>query len=371
MNKEAIVNEIAQAETAPQLSPEALLLEKLRITRNKELPPVEFLFTLFGKPCFPRKELVAITGKAKSGKTFVTSMLMVQCFVKEVLAFKNGEMGRLRVLWYDTEQSDQSTQDILRHRIVPMVEAAGPFQDDQMDIFNVRSLNWEVRRDLLKEAIANSSPDLVIVDGIRDLVNDINDGVLAQEVIEHLMSLAQAHDCCIVCILHQNKGSEDKNLRGWIGTELMNKAFEVYSCEKLLPKRIFKFEQTLTRKYDIEQPLYFEVNDQGLPQMTVNPPDSEEGCRHTDDFPQLNKDYIIHDENDQWQLDTKRLFRDAFGNNGQIGGAALRTAVCQLSNIRSFKYYNTILDEVVGSGLIVKSHDSNGHVVYTLEATPF
>jgi len=280
-------------------------------------------------------------------------------------------MSPLRVLWYDTEQSDQSTQDILRHRIVPMVEAAGPFQDDQMDIFNVRSLNWEVRRDLLKEAIANSSPDLVIVDGIRDLVNDINDGVLAQEVIEHLMSLAQAHDCCIVCILHQNKGSEDKNLRGWIGTELMNKAFEVYSCEKLLPKRIFKFEQTLTRKYDIEQPLYFEVNDQGLPQMTVNPPDSEEGSRHTDDFPQLNKDYIIHDENDQWQLDTKRLFRDAFGNNGQIGGAALRTAVCQLSNIRSFKYYNTILDEVVGSGLIVKSHDSNGHVVYTLEATPF
>lgn len=371
MNKEAIVNEIAQAETAPQLSPEALLLEKLRITRNKELPPVEFLFTLFGKPCFPRKELVAITGKAKSGKTFVTSMLMVQCFVKEVLAFKNGEMERLQVLWYDTEQSDQNTQDILRHRIVPMVEAVGPFQDDRMDIFNVRSLNWEVRRDLLKEAIANSSPDLVIVDGIRDLVNDINDGVLAQEVIEHLMSLAQVHDCCIVCILHQNKGSEDKNLRGWIGTELMNKAFEVYSCEKLLPKRIFKFEQTLTRKYDIEQPLYFEVNDQGLPQMTVNPPDSEEGSRHTDDFPQLNKDYIIHDENDQWQLDTKRLFRDAFGNNGQIGGAALRTAVCQLSNIRSFKYYNTILDEVVGSGLIVKSHDGNGHVVYTLEATPF
>ena len=151
----------------------------------------------------------------------------------------------------------------------------------------------------------------------------------------------------------------------------MNKAFEVYSCEKLLPKRIFKFEQTLTRKYDIEQPLYFEVNDRGLPQMTVNPPDSGEDSHHTEDFPQLNKDYIIHDENDQWHLDTERLFRDAFGNRGQIGGAALRTAVCQLSNIRSFKYYNTILDEVVGSGLLVKSHDGSGHVIYTLEATPF
>lgn len=103
--------ELTQAGESSLMSPEALLLEKLRITRYKELPPVEFLFTLFGKPCFPRKELVAITGKAKSGKTFVTSMLMVQCFVKEVLAFKRaetsppngtppegGEMERLRVL---------------------------------------------------------------------------------------------------------------------------------------------------------------------------------------------------------------------------------------------------------------------------------
>ena len=378
-----LTKELNQVMNAPQMSPEALLLEKLRITRDKELPPVEFLFTLFGKPCFPRKELVAITGKAKSGKTFVTSMLMVQCFVKQVLAFKRhtentestertSHLLPLKVLWYDTEQSDQSTQDILRNRIIPMVEAAETFEDDRMDIFNVRSLSWEVRRELLKEAVARSSPDLVIVDGIRDLVNDINDGVLAQEVIEHLMSLAQAHNCCIVCVLHQNKGSEDKNLRGWIGTELMNKAFEVYSCEKLLPKRIFKFEQTLTRKYDIEQPLYFEVNDQGIPQMTVNSPETSPApSNRTEDFPQLNRDYITHDENDQWHLDTKRLFSDAFGNSEQIGGADLRTAVCQLSNICSFKFYNAILQEAVDSGLIVKSLNSSGHVIYTLEATPF
>ena len=66
--------EHAGEETA--LSPQMLLLEKLRITPEKELPKMDFLFRLFDKPCFPRRELVAITGKAKSGKTFVTSMLM-------------------------------------------------------------------------------------------------------------------------------------------------------------------------------------------------------------------------------------------------------------------------------------------------------
>ena len=66
--------EHAGEETA--LSPQMLLLEQLRITPEKQLKPMEFLFHLYGKPCFPRRELVAITGKAKSGKTFVTSMLM-------------------------------------------------------------------------------------------------------------------------------------------------------------------------------------------------------------------------------------------------------------------------------------------------------
>ena len=65
--------EHAGEETA--LSPQMLLLEKLRITPEKELPKMDFLFRLFDKPCFPRRELVAITGKAKSGKAFVTSML--------------------------------------------------------------------------------------------------------------------------------------------------------------------------------------------------------------------------------------------------------------------------------------------------------
>ena len=65
---------------------------------------------------------------------------------------------------------------------------------------------------------------MVVLDGVRDLMADINDGVNAQAIVEKLMRLAQDTNCCIVCVLHQNKGNEDRNPRGWIGTELMNKA---------------------------------------------------------------------------------------------------------------------------------------------------
>ncbi len=197
--------EHAGEETA--LSPQMLLLEQLRITPEKQLPKMDFLFRLYGKPCFPRRELVAITGKAKSGKTFVTSMLMACCHVRDVLSFHRETEAPLRLLWYDTEQSDESTQDILKNRVMKMA-GEGTF-----DIFNVRAVEWKLRRTLLLEAVKRCKPDLVIVDGIRDLVNDINDGVLAQEVMEELLHLATQEDCCIVCVLHQNKSGEDRNQR--------------------------------------------------------------------------------------------------------------------------------------------------------------
>jgi hypothetical protein len=351
--------EHAGEETA--LSPKMLLLEQLRITPEKQLKPMEFLFHLFGKPCFPRRELVAITGKAKSGKTFVTSMLMACCQSRDVLAFQRIGDEPLRVLWYDTEQSDESTQDILKNRVMRMVDG-----DVQLfDIFNVRGVAWKERRDLLREAVTRCKPDLVIVDGIRDLVNDINDGVLAQEVMEELMHLATEHDCCIVCVLHQNKSGEDHNLRGWIGTELMNKAFEVYSCEKLLPQRIFSLEQTLTRKYDIERTMYFEVGDDGLPVSCGVPTDGGSKDK-TDGYPQLNADYIRHDEHDQWQVDVRRLFSDAIGGRQQVTGAELRSEVCRLSNIRSWKFYNSLLEQAVNGEVIMKSYDHAAHVIYAL-----
>ena len=391
--------EHAGEETA--LSPQMLLLEQLRITPEKQLKPMEFLFRLFGKPCFPRRELVAITGKAKSGKTYVTSMLMSCCQAGEVLAFQRIYDEPLRVLWYDTEQSDESTQDILKNRVITMIKATdqttpnpilckqsvpkgrAPEQSSPtrslsysggeinrpFDVFNVRAVEWKERRDLLREAVTRCKPDLVIVDGIRDLVNDINDGVLAQEVMEELLHLATQHDCCIVCVLHQNKSGEDHNLRGWIGTELMNKAFEVYSCEKLLPQRIFSLEQTLTRKYDIEQTMYFEVGDDGLPRG-AHPQPLQKGAYPQplpkggeirggqESLPKLNQEYIVHEEDGGWQFDVTRLFLDAMRGEEEVGGSELRNRVMQLSGIAFPFKYNQLLTIALELKLIERvEHD--------------
>ena len=423
--------ELAHAGEETVLSPQMLLLEQLRITPEKQLEPMEFLFRLFGKPCFPRRELVAITGKAKSGKTFVTSMLMAvggrtsppnplipdQRSPTRRLSDGRGGMPEaregsmcqlplrriredpLRVLWYDTEQSDESTQDILKNRIMTLIKTTTDLTDStdindhscsisgnscskekseqsvssvfekQIDVFNVRAVPWKERRDLLREAVTRCKPDLVIVDGIRDLVNDINDGVLAQEVMEELMRLATHQKCCIVCVLHQNKGSEDHNLRGWIGTELMNKAFEVYACEKMMPQRIFKLEQTLTRKYDIEQTFYFEVGDDGLPSLCAMPVDEGRTEARQERLPQLNSEYIVHDDGGQWKIDIQRLFADAMRGETELGHFDLQQRVMELSNVRSYQFLARLFRQAIEQDVIIKSRNQQGLVVY--QAPPF
>ena len=359
--------EHAGEETA--LSPKMLLLEQLRITPEKQLKPMEFLFHLYGMPCFPRRELVAITGKAKSGKTFVTSMLMACCQSRDVLAFQRIGDEPLRVLWYDTEQSDESTQDILKNRIMTLIKTTTDLTDStdknscnscnslfkkSIDVFNVRGVAWKERRGLLKEAVTRYGPDLVIVDGIRDLVNDINDGVLAQEVMEELMQLAADQNCCIVGVLHQNKGSEDHNLRGWIGTELMNKAFEVYACEKLLPQRVFKVEQTLTRKYDIEQAMYFEVNGDGLPVSCAEPDSHETVGQRQERLPPLNQTYIVRQDDGTWSFNVQRLFNDALRGEDMVQAHEYRERVMKLSGISVPYTYNAQLTKAIEQKVIEK-----------------
>ena len=218
----AVERELQLAGTDPKLRKRWNTLEDRRITPEKEIPPMEFLFELFNKPCFPRGELVALvamTGKAKSGKTFMSTILMEKCLSGEgsdfIPCLRRVSDEPLRAMWFDTEQSEESTQDILRNRLIPMVSSS-PVQTtptpprsalplgsaknlggEYLDVFNVRGEFWQERLPLLEAAIGRFQPDLIILDGIRDLTDDINDGVKAQQVIERLMHMASArHGSC-------------------------------------------------------------------------------------------------------------------------------------------------------------------------------
>ena len=362
-SEKKIAEELAKAGTDPELIGK---LKKDRITVDKELPPMEFLLKLFDVPCCPRGELVAFTGKAKSGKTFVMSMMMAAAAASKVLAFHRTTFEPLQVLWIDTEQSDQSTQDILKNRLVPMVCGEGEtFPESLYDIFNVRTESWTERLPLLMAAIDMCHPDLVILDGVRDLVDDINNGQLAHDVTESLMKIAQQAKCCIVCVIHQNKAAEDRTLRGSIGTELTNKAFEVYECEKLMPSRTFVMTQKHTRKYDITDALYFTVDDRGLPLQVGAPPTI--GANTVSNLPDAR--YLVMHDDGSWDVNHRLLFTDVLNGKGEMRGGELRDCVIERGRLTSFTYYNKVLANALNDG-IIRKWEKGGYVYYCLNDGP-
>lgn len=247
-------------------------IDARRITPSTEVQAHQFLFKWNDIPCFARGELVALTGKAKSGKTYVCSLLMALAVKPQIMGIQRILDDPLKVLWIDTEQSADSTHEILSLRIGKLIGQEVP--DEQYFVYNFRQDNWQDRLSLVLACISKHQPDLVIFDGIRDVVGDINNYQEAQTVLGKMLSIASWSNACIVCVLHQNKSLEDKTLRGALGTELQNKSFETYECQKDPDTRIFSMHQVATRKYDITQKLEFTVDQEGLPVM------EEEGARN-------------------------------------------------------------------------------------------
>ena len=389
-NFQLVGSELAQVVMTPkqkeqqrQREQQLAVLEGLRITAEMALPPLEFLFKMNDKPCFPRGELVTVSGKAKSGKTFFLTLLMAACTAAEEVVgiARMPDTPPLKCLWYDTEQSRQSTLEILRDRISKLAHG---IEDGMYDIFNCRSVDWQERLALLETAIAQGCPDFVVIDGICDLIADINDGVSVKPVVERLMQLAQEHQCCIVCAIHQNKGAEDRNPRGWMGTELNNKSFEVYSCELIKPDIIFSVEQTLSRRFRMERLFYFVVDEAGMPHPSEGPEQTDDSDKEKKAYPLMDEKYLVWPDG-KMEVDIRSLFHDVL-KTGPRYYSELQTTAMSMLGCKKTGYWNQLFNRAKHQGIIVNDHNRQGKSVWRLaqpaatqlelptasdEATPF
>lgn len=321
------------------------ILDARRILPSTEIAPHEFLFEWNGKPCFARGELVALTGKAKSGKTYVCSLLMALAMKEQIMGLRRIQEEPLKVLWIDTEQSSDSTQEILCLRVGKLIEQEVP--DEQYFVYNFRQDNWHDRLSLVLTCICKHVPDLVIFDGIRDVVGDINNYQEAQTVLGKMLGIASFSNACIVCVLHQNKSLEDKTLRGALGTELQNKSFETYECQKDPDTRIFSMHQVATRKYDITQKLEWTVDDEGLPVIEET---------------EVRGERLEGKGN--W-MPTEEVVRMVSGGEDVMRSSAFANLVkSRFPEYRNNNRYNGLLYDAFNKGLMSKEILSSGEVFY-------
>ena len=166
----------------------------------------------------------ASTGKAKAKKTFNVSALVAASLANgKVLNYRASlPEGKRKILYVDTEQSRYHCHNVLE-RILKLAGLPTSIDNENLDFICLREYTPSVRIEVIDYALAqDQSYGLVIIDGIRDLLLDINNAGESVEVINKMMEWSSKYDLHIHCVLHQNKG--DNNVRGHIGTEMSNKA---------------------------------------------------------------------------------------------------------------------------------------------------
>lgn len=211
-----------------------------------------------------RGNLTTIIGKPKAFKTFLNSGICAGVLEDTTLSFSS-PIKSPRILFVDTEQSKSHAQDV-QHRIYRLCGYDIKKSTDQLEYLTLREIDTKKRLEMTIQAVEDWKPDLVVIDGIRDLVLDFNDLTESGQIVGEMMRLTSMNNCGILVVLHQNKA--DNNARGHLGSELCNKSETV--IQVVNANRIATVSPVYSRNREI-QDFSFRIDDAGLPVLCDAP----------------------------------------------------------------------------------------------------
>lgn len=206
----------------------------------------------------------ALMAASKARKTFFKSLLVASFvssntnnFTKSILGHKKKEGF---ILDFDTEQSRFHAQNVFKR----IKEMTGSKRENYKP-FAMREFSVSERIETIEYALYESeykdNIQFVIIDGIGDLVRDVNDIKEATFIVEKLMRWTSDKNCHILNIIHTNPGTNKP--KGHLGTFIMQKAETIAQLE-YVNERESNISFPYTRNYPIES-LVMGVDDNHLP----------------------------------------------------------------------------------------------------------
>lgn len=207
--------------------------------------------------------LTVISAKPKTAKTkqaYLFAAIALQSDILNSQFFAKFPATKEQVVYVDTEQSlfDNS----IGYKILQELTGINT-HIRKLKMLSLRNLSCSEKMFLLIRYIyANPLIALLIIDGIRDFVSDPNSGEEANTVVSALLKMATENMIAIVVVIHQNK--IDNNLRGHLGTEIMNKAHTVMSIDR--EDELFIVRPVVTRLKPF-LPWAFKIDSEGVPRI--------------------------------------------------------------------------------------------------------
>ena len=354
------------------------ILRPYLLDPREDYPEPYYMLEFNGVPFSTIGGIQAMSGQKKNGKSFVFTMLMAAVLQGDPqrtrvptylpgLTVPERTIDYLghepRVLYVDTEMEKLNTAKVLRR----VHWLCGYDMRQPIDRFNTLWLKtmpkndkmpaYKQRFELIKTAIDVLEPDIVFIDGLRDLLQSINDEETATLTLDYLSSTAEERHMCIWNALHQNpkanSDGEDAKMRGWTGTELGNKVSDtlVSIKEKRAGGVTFTVKQVDARGKDLED-WKFEITDDagnlGIPKITSNGSGSKSKPIEYDSEDDIRKWIAEAANRYEWPMSRKSVKQLVFGEVGGVKNdgrqqadlmVAINTGMLVESTLKSGGYY--------------------------------
>ena len=332
---------------APALeSAEELAWKQIRpylLDPREDYPEPFFMLEYNGVPFSTLGGIQAISGQKKNGKSFVLTQLMAAVLGNESDRVKTmlpglqvpertiEHLGHLpRVLYVDTEMEKLNSAKVLR-RVHWLCHWDMKQPNDRFSVMWLRTVEdddemkekaYQKRFRLIQQGIELMKPDIVFIDGVRDIIGDFNDNAESAALVLKLMALAEKNGICIWCALHMNPrpGNDDESkMRGHLGTELGNKVTDtLVSIKKKDATGVtFTVKQQDARGKDMDDWKFIVTDDAGnlgVPRIIGGEP---ERVTIENDSPDLIREWIVKGVRDlNWPLSRKDIKKKVFGDIG-------------------------------------------------------
>lgn len=206
----------------------------------------------------------------KSKKTFFLS-LMASAFLKSSKFTDDEHFGDMignrtnkSLIHYDTEQSSYHAQKVFK-RVLDMSGSC-----DDYYTYALREYDPKERLDFIDWHL-NTQEDIgfVVIDGIADLIYDVNDLSESSKLVQHLMRWTEELNVHIVCAIHSNFNSDKPT--GHLGSFLEKKAETQIQLEAV-EDGIVIVRCKRTRNFPFEE-FAFQVGKDGLPRVLSEIPE--------------------------------------------------------------------------------------------------
>jgi len=199
----------------------------------------------------------------KTKKTFFISLL-----ASVYLSGQNNFGGKIKghrngrcLIHFDTEQGHWHAQRVFK-RVEDMagIKDLGCYQT-----YALRTINYKQRMKFIEYTLEQNKGNngLVVIDGIADLVSDVNNLEESNLCVQKIMELSAKYDCHIITVIHSNYGTDKAT--GHLGSFLYKKCETAISLEQ---NTVHKDNVTATckisRGYAFDT-FSFSVNRYGLP----------------------------------------------------------------------------------------------------------